>query len=85
MVGEAEDIRDPFNNYVFIFEGVDFPTLRALGELLYTGKAYLDSDLSKKMLLSFLNEDLLPGMVTFKFQSESPTFNECQIKRQIFV
>ena len=57
--GVSEEQRDAFGNFVLILDGCNYSILKALQELLYTGRAFINTEESKEALLSFLNEDVI--------------------------
>ena len=54
---DVESLKDPFGNLVFIFQGISFPALNALSELIYSGNSVITEDI-KSELLSLLKKDV---------------------------
>ena len=54
-----ENLRDPFGNYIFIFQGLSNDILEGVRDVLYTGSAYLTNYKSKQAVLNLLNQDLM--------------------------
>ena len=69
-----KNLRDPFGNYVFIFQGLSKDILEGLRDFLYTGVAYLPDQRSKQTLLNLLNKDLMHKL----FQSNQPKIIKLQ-------